>query len=476
MKRIIYYILLFISIFCLQVSYVVAGSNNKLTSESIRLLAVGTTARGLVVMLDLSSGSGSNFIININGRDVEVNHRALAQYIKDDPDLDADKILLLSCSNFTAAQNLANKIGKRVIATDGIVRIYSDGGILSFNNGVKDKFEECVPDASRIPVTQPRAPSSETLAYVSMGAGDEFTDYFGTYPGILRFISSAQFTALEKGTFKTEFNKLTAAQKTRLEFLSSKYKLGEADLELGRLYISLSSGGSAVLAQFANATAWTDDNVTYLRSKLVRVEDYEALFDDLKNPCLLDLALRIIENPINALEEYKSNSTLCQTPILNRLATSTFFLEALQNGRDFETYIKGQLAYTDSKVYQDLLFEVPDLADRTILYQVYFCINNSSNCNDAGTYFIADFVLVKKNTDMTYDIIIVDTKLSANTNLTQNQSNAQALPTAFKLKSFNGSPIIGNINNLTTNSQFQKLTKPFIIIYSNGSGGFGDIK
>jgi len=62
------------------------------------------------------------------------------------------------------------------------------------------------------------------------------------------------------------------------------------------------------------------------------------------------------------------------------------------------------------------------------------------------------------------------------TNLTQNQSDAQALPTAFKLKSFNGFPIIGNINNLTTNSQFQKLTKLFIIIYSNGYGGFGDIK
>jgi len=181
-KRIIYYILLFISIFCLQVSYVVAGSNKKLTSESIRLLAVGTTARGLVVMLDLSSGSGSNFIININGRDVEVNHRALAQYIKDDPDLDADKILLLSCSNFTAAQNLANKIGKRVIATDGIVRIYSDGGILSFNNGVKDKFEECVPNASRLAtITQPRAPSSETFAYVSMGADDEMVAFLAKF-------------------------------------------------------------------------------------------------------------------------------------------------------------------------------------------------------------------------------------------------------------------------------------------------------
>ena len=182
MKRIIYYVLLITSIFCLQVRYAVAGSNKKLTSESIALLAVGTTARGLVVRLDLSSGSGSNFIININGRDVTVNHRVLARYIEDDPDLDNDKILLLSCSNFTAAQNLANKLGKHVIATDGIVRIYSDGGLLSFKNGAPDLFEEYVPNAARIAVNpQPRKPTSTSLAYVSMGENNEMVAFLAMF-------------------------------------------------------------------------------------------------------------------------------------------------------------------------------------------------------------------------------------------------------------------------------------------------------
>jgi len=156
---------------CLQVKYAVAGSN-----ESSDLLVEGQFEKSNIV---------EHWVFCVPQTTVAVNHCALAQYIKDDPDLDADKILLLSCSNFTAAQNLANKIGKRVIATDGIVRIYSDGGILSFNNGVKDKFEECVPDASRIPVTQPRAPSSETLAYVSMGGVvDEVEDLLNRHVNI----------------------------------------------------------------------------------------------------------------------------------------------------------------------------------------------------------------------------------------------------------------------------------------------------
>ena len=114
-------------------------------------------------------GSGSNFVFMINGDAIEATPRTLANYLSAN-DLDDDKILLLSCSDLTAAKNLSNKLNQKVIATDGVVRIYSDGGVLGFTNGQVIPFVECQPGNKQVPLTtQPRGPSSQTLEYVDMG-------------------------------------------------------------------------------------------------------------------------------------------------------------------------------------------------------------------------------------------------------------------------------------------------------------------
>ena len=103
-------------------------------------------------------------------------------------------------------------------------------------------------------------------------------------------------------------------------------------------------------------------------------------------------------------------------------------------GREFENYILDQLKNTNSVVYQDLLTNplditrrVTDLAQRRILHSVYFCLPNKPNpCSGAKDYFIADFVLVKYDNDnKIMDMVILDSKLNADTKLTTNQGLAK---------------------------------------------------
>lgn len=119
-------------------------------------------------------GSGSNFIIDIGGRQVETSHRDFSRYLNQQ--MLANKTLrLLSCNNLQAAQNLSNKIGQPIIATDGYVRIYSDGGIKSVarigGNG-DTKWYLLKPNQPRTEANAPRAPGASVVEFVQMGGGD----------------------------------------------------------------------------------------------------------------------------------------------------------------------------------------------------------------------------------------------------------------------------------------------------------------
>jgi len=84
-------------------------------------------------------------------------------------------------------------------------------------------------------------------------------------------------------------------------------------------------------------------------------------------------------------------------------------------------------SWYNSAAYKGLLSKVPDL-DQTILSQVQFCINDKSACNNAGEYFVADFVAVMEKVDGAdkkyLDVVIIDSKLSAGTDFTLNQKKA----------------------------------------------------
>ncbi|NME72896.1 hypothetical protein, partial [Flammeovirga aprica] len=100
-------------------------------------------------------------------------------------------------------------------------------------------------------------------------------------------------------------------------------------------------------------------------------------------------------------------------------------LANMNNGTKFEKNITKALTDKNSVVYQRLLETVPDLEDRQILSQVYFCINNSTVCADSGQYFIADLALVKEGfndeDEKVWDVIIADIKYKESTDFTKNQ-------------------------------------------------------
>ncbi|RYC68216.1 hypothetical protein [Spirosoma sordidisoli] len=150
-------------------------------------------------------------------------------------------------------------------------------------------------------------------------------------------------------------------------------------------------------------------------------------------------------------------------------------------GRNFENYVLGQLQSSSSAVYQRLKTGfIPDLDQRQILSQVQFCINsNAISCTNKGQYFIADFVFIKQGRDpitnaLFWDIIVADTKLKSTTGFTTNQRNA-INQGGYKLKA----PIDRDIKGLpfifTPSQPIIKSQPNFLKIFSNGSGGFGDV-
>ncbi|MBY0347803.1 MAG: hypothetical protein K2W79_06040 [Hydrotalea flava] len=75
-------------------------------------------------------GSGNTFEVVVNGIKQNLSHRSLATWIQKNYPT-ANDIVLLSCSDFNSAQNLANKLGngKTVTAWEGLVKVYESGAI-----------------------------------------------------------------------------------------------------------------------------------------------------------------------------------------------------------------------------------------------------------------------------------------------------------------------------------------------------------
>lgn len=118
-----------------------------------------------------------------------------------------------------------------------------------------------------------------------------------------------------------------------------------------------------------------------------------------------------------------------------------------EKGTAFEKYIEGQLKDSLSATYLHLKEKFGkdqdgtyDLDHRSIYRQVKFCINKKSVCNDAGEYFIADFVFVREIKNpitgevLSLNVKIADSKLSPETDFTDNQKVATSLNN-FTIKS-----------------------------------------
>jgi hypothetical protein len=121
---------------------------------------------------------------------------------------------------------------------------------------------------------------------------------------------------------------------------------------------------------------------------------------------------------------------------------------------------------------------IPDLSERTVLKQVYFCISGTHPCNGAGQYFIADFAFVKQLKDefgktIGWDVVIADAKLSAGTSLTDNQKVANGLNNLI-LKSIPDKVSGLDLEDFNIGLSLEKSQK-ILKIFSDGNGNFSDI-
>ncbi|RAV97752.1 hypothetical protein [Pseudochryseolinea flava] len=84
-------------------------------------------------------------------------------------------IRLLSCSSLESAQQLAKELQQKVIACEGKIKIFSDGGIESME---RSPWFELSPDGSKIPVDGPPLPVNKEGKFVELGkdAGEKLAN------------------------------------------------------------------------------------------------------------------------------------------------------------------------------------------------------------------------------------------------------------------------------------------------------------
>nr|MCU0431366.1 fibronectin type III domain-containing protein [Cytophagaceae bacterium] len=112
-------------------------------------------------------GSGETYTIIINGKEYNGNnHRTLAGLIKNNAEYNGKTIRLLSCSSLESAQDLANKTGQNVIACEGEVRLFADGGI---TNGNTPWYLLQPGNKPRTLVENPRPPNSGVTEFIELG-------------------------------------------------------------------------------------------------------------------------------------------------------------------------------------------------------------------------------------------------------------------------------------------------------------------
>ncbi len=114
---------------------VAAVSGNR-TEEVVSWLKSSKSASDNNVYLVVHADGGI-FKVMHNGKDIEMTHKSLAQWIKSTGSIPGDgQLVLLSCVDIETAQNLSRKLGRSIIANDGSVRVYKNG-VIEADNGFK---------------------------------------------------------------------------------------------------------------------------------------------------------------------------------------------------------------------------------------------------------------------------------------------------------------------------------------------------
>lgn len=99
-------------------------------------------------------------------------------------------------------------------------------------------------------------------------------------------------------------------------------------------------------------------------------------------------------------------------------------------GKEFDEKMLTQVLNPSSKAYKELQKVIPDIAARKVINNVKICLTpGATDCTAKGSYFIADQVLVKIETNSVgvkkiVDMVVVEVKLTAKTLTTTGQDTA----------------------------------------------------
>lgn len=131
--------------------------------------------------------------------------------------------------------------------------------------------------------------------------------------------------------------------------------------------------------------------------------------------------------------------------------------------------MREQLANPNSQAYKELKRTITDLDEYSIYSQVLFCLKG--DCISKGNYWTPDFVLVKEVENVAtgekhLEAIIVDSKLSAGTGWTPNQTAAQKM-TGWNVKSGNNLIKGNKIENFEKGTPITRKGE-FIKLYNEG--------
>jgi hypothetical protein len=404
---------------------VVALGADDVTKAQQYLSKIGNSGEKVYLIVH---GSGETFSVVRNGMsDVVMNHKALASWLIKN-NLKNKNIVLLSCGDLNAAQNLANKLGgtSKVTAWEGVVTVFENGAIKG--EGVCKEFSpgniSKVLSESEIPKGTAGVASGEKVVLgINNGGKTSLLNKIDNFSSLKTWINTLDDVA--DANLISKLDGLDTSYLTKLE------------------------------ADIASAS-----NGTGLKTLLKENPDD-----------LTDIWKTLKDDPKYSFELAKTGGTRWE-----KWAQGNFFKTVTQAGKDFEQFVSSNLSVLRSK----LLSKYPniDLNDYAIFEQVQ--IKTGHIANDADEFFVADFVLVKKKTVLGQEIldfdntIVLETKLSSSTPLTTPQTNALA-----KVKSTSNTFDIRSISRKTDNSKYfigtstdhknLKITD-YIKVNSNGVG------
>ncbi|MGO4773740.1 fibronectin type III domain-containing protein [Flavobacterium sp. W22_SRS_FK3] len=380
---------------------VVALGADDVTKAQQYLSKIGNSGEKVYLIVH---GSGETFSVVRNGMsDVVMNHKALASWLTKNG-LKNKNIILLSCSDLTAAQNLANKLGgtSKVTAWEGAVTVFENGAI---------KGQGACKEFSPGNISKTLSESEIPKGTANGASGEK----------VVLGVNS-----VEKASLLAKFKDFTNV-KTWINTLDD---VADASL-LSNLDNLDASYFSKLDADLVHATYGPEIKALLKEGPDDLAEVWKRLKDD----------------PAYSWEIQKTGGSRWE-----KWSQREFFKDITAKGKGFETDVCLATFKNRSSVkYAELKQKFKtDFGKNLDDYDMYSQVQLKY---DGDNYFVADQLFVKYKTvggqKVIDDIVVIENKLSSTTPLTGPQSTAFT-KTSFTVRSQNSTSQFGSNINLTS--------------------------